>query len=141
MANLSQNSDDEYLAYTKWGHLREAGEVYRRVRRDHPPGKEIGLDFWLAPYEVATGDRALVLRTAEDWARRRATSFVSAIEIAAMFSAAGETEAALRWLELAENEKAHGSSFIKVGMGWMWGDQLRESPRFKAILGRMRFPG
>jgi tetratricopeptide (TPR) repeat protein len=56
--------------------------------------------------------------------------------IALIHAQLGETDEALRWLEMAVEEHSARLVYLKVDPGW---DQLRGDPRFHALLRRMNF--
>jgi DNA-binding winged helix-turn-helix (wHTH) protein/tetratricopeptide (TPR) repeat protein len=76
-----------------------------------------------------------VLRALE--AARARSIYVPATDLALVAVGMGDREAALTWLERAYDEHAHW-------MGWMRSfppfDPLRDEPRFKAIVAKMKFP-
>ena len=49
----------------------------------------------------------------------------------------GDREAALTWLERAFDEHAHWMGWMRVFPPF---DPLRDEPRFKALVAKMRFP-
>ena len=76
-----------------------------------------------------------VLRALE--AARARSIYVPATDLALVAVGMGDREAALTWLERAYDEHAHW-------MGWMRSfppfDPLRDEPRFKALVAKMKFP-
>jgi len=68
---------------------------------------------------------------------RRAQGYVPASSVADIYIGLGEHEEALRWLELAYEERDIRLVWLKVGWEYV---RLRSDPRFQAILSRMDFP-
>jgi serine/threonine-protein kinase len=64
-------------------------------------------------------------------------SYEVPVQIAMIFTALGETNDAIRWLE--EGYRTHDGNMVllKVLPGW---DSLRADPRFEVLLRRMKFP-
>ena len=81
------------------------------------------------------GEALEVLRALE--AARARSIYVPATDLALVAVGMGDREAALTWLERAYDEHAHW-------MGWMRSfppfDPLRDEPRFKALVAKMKFP-
>ena len=67
---------------------------------------------------------------------RRKTEYVSPYNIASIFNALGETESALKFLEIAYTEKDVRMVFLKVEPKW---NNLRTNPRFAALMKQMKF--
>jgi TolB-like protein/Tfp pilus assembly protein PilF len=59
-------------------------------------------------------------------------------DLAAFYSQLGDTAAALRWLNKAEEQKAEGLGYLKTD--WHF-DPIRKEPQFQAVVARMKFPG
>ncbi len=73
-----------------------------------------------------------------DLMERRAQEYVPASSLANVHIGLGEHDEALRWLEVAYEER----DVFLVWLKEMWiYDPLRSDPRFQDILGRMDFPG
>jgi tetratricopeptide (TPR) repeat protein len=64
---------------------------------------------------------------------RRAERWVSAYEIAIIYSSIGEFDNAIRWLTLAEREHAVGFTFVRVDPRL---EALRSDPRFRELVQR-----
>ncbi len=92
----------------------------------------IGRAFGLAGRQ--TEARALLLQLMD----RRAEAFVPASALADIYIGLGEYDEALRWLEVAYEERDISLVWLNVYWGY---DPLRSDPRFQAILDRMDFPG
>ncbi len=68
---------------------------------------------------------------------RRAQEYVPASSVADIYIGLGEHDEALRWLEVAYEERDINLVWLKVGWDFV---RLRSDPRFQAILDRMSFP-
>ena len=64
-------------------------------------------------------------------------SYVGPLQIAIIHTALGETDEALRWLEKAYRGRDANMVLMKVLPGL---DPLRDHPRFRDLLQRMKFP-
>ena len=69
--------------------------------------------------------------------RDRAKTFVSAVDIAAVFAGLGERDSALSWMEKGIDEHAGWLEFIKIDPRY---DPLRGDPRFQAVQRRVGLP-
>jgi 3-methyladenine DNA glycosylase/8-oxoguanine DNA glycosylase len=69
--------------------------------------------------------------------QRRESSYVSAYDIATIHLALGETDAACRWLDEAYAE--HASFLIHIHWDPRF-DNIRDDPRFDALIRRIRLP-
>jgi tetratricopeptide (TPR) repeat protein len=67
----------------------------------------------------------------EDILQRRTEQWVSAYEIAIVYSLLGEADAAFRWLAMAEREHAVGFTFVRVDPRLQ---ALHSDPRFHSLL-------
>ncbi|HYE15929.1 MAG TPA: tetratricopeptide repeat protein, partial [Pyrinomonadaceae bacterium] len=65
---------------------------------------------------------------------RRPQEWVTAFEIAVIYSLLGESDEAFRWLEEAEREHAVGFTFVCVDPRL---DQIRDDPRFEEVMSRV----
>jgi serine/threonine-protein kinase len=62
---------------------------------------------------------------------------VSAFDMAALNLATGDRDGALSWLERGYDVRDMWLAELKA---WPWFDELREHPRFRAVMERMKFP-
>jgi hypothetical protein len=62
--------------------------------------------------------------------------YVTPCLVAQIYAALGETDAALRWLEIAYRERAAWMIILKVDPRF---DGLRSEPRFEDLVRRMNF--
>ena len=69
--------------------------------------------------------------------KRKEREFVPASALAQIYVGLGEDDEALRWLELAFEER--NVSLVWLKEIWVY-DPLRSDPRFQSILDRMDFP-
>jgi len=63
--------------------------------------------------------------------------YQSSYAIAVIYAGLGETDEALKWLEIACDERATWMIFLKVHPYF---DNLRAEPRFQELLQRLQFP-
>ena len=105
-----------------------------RVLQPLPPSYagRIGHSYGLAGRQ--TEARALLAQLME----RRAQEYVPASALADIYIGLGEHDEALRWLEVAYEER---NIFLVWLKEWETYDSLRSDPRFQDILDRMDFPG
>lgn len=83
------------------------------------------------------GRRADALAILNDLLELRRTTYVPPTGLAAAYVGLGESEAAIRWLELGYEERDGDMVLLNTFPLW---DPLREDPRFRSLLARMRFP-
>jgi TolB-like protein/Flp pilus assembly protein TadD len=83
----------------------------------------------------AGGYREAMRQAAEALAARSNRAY--AMDIATLYVYAGEKEKALDWLEIASVEKIQNMVYLNVYPKW---DPLRDDPRFKELIRRMKFP-
>jgi TolB-like protein/thioredoxin-like negative regulator of GroEL len=88
-------------------------------------------------YSLA-GRHAEARATLSELMERRAQAYVRPSALVEIFVGLGEFEEALRWLEVAYEERDIGLVWLKEG--WVF-DRLRSDPQFQVILERMNFPG
>jgi serine/threonine-protein kinase len=74
-------------------------------------------------------------RVFKDLLELRATRYISAFDLGLIALRLGDEDEALRWLEQAEQDRAHQMAFLKVDPRL---DRLRSRPRFRALLERLR---
>lgn len=68
---------------------------------------------------------------------REEQAYVPALRIARLYAHAAEKDKALPWVEKAYEERE--PPLVHLWVSWDW-DNLRDSPRFHALLRRMNFP-
>jgi TolB-like protein/DNA-binding winged helix-turn-helix (wHTH) protein/Tfp pilus assembly protein PilF len=124
-----------------------AGAIYRRKKMYPESVAEFRLARTLAPDQTWSDVQfvgALVESGERDEARvilneillRSKSRFVPPYHIALVYNALGETKQALAWLEKAYGVRDPKMTFLKTG-NWK---NLREDPRFAALMERMHFP-
>lgn len=86
---------------------------------------------------AACGRAADAREILHDLIERREEQWVTAYEIAVVYTLLGETEEALTWLAQAEREHAVGLTYIRVDPRL---DALRTDPRFQELVGRVCRP-
>jgi eukaryotic-like serine/threonine-protein kinase len=95
------------------------------------------------PYAIATlgyvlgrcGQREEALTYLRDLEQRAATGYVSSVAFATLYIGLGDVERALDWTERALEERRGWVAYLKVNPIF---DPLRESPRFRALVEKMR---
>ena len=80
-------------------------------------------------------DAAIILRELTD---RSKQGLVSTFDLAALHVAMGEHDRALSWLERGYADR---DMWLAELTGWPWFDDLKDHPRFRAVVQRMNFPG
>ncbi len=83
------------------------------------------------------GYEGAMRRAAETLAARATRTYVSGYDVATLYSHAGEKERALDWLERAYQQRESRMVYVNV-QPWVR-DQLRDEPRFQALLKRINF--
>ena len=76
-------------------------------------------------------------RAAEVLAARSERTYIPSVRVARLWVHAGETDTALAWLE--KSFERHEPPLVHLDVAWDW-DPLRSEPRFRSLLGRMKFP-
>ena len=117
------------------GRLDEALEVTERggsLAPDNPSYR------WFSGYVYGrAGRQPEALAIAQQLERRRTTEYVPALMIANVYVGTGDWDSAIRWMDVAFNERepqlAQISSFPIY-------DPIRSDPRFQDLLRRMNFP-
>jgi len=85
--------------------------------------------------QEAGGYKEAMRQAAEALAARANRAY--ALDIATLFTSAGEKGKALDWLEIAHQEKIQNLVYLNVYPHW---DPLRDDPRFQELIRRMNFP-
>ena len=86
---------------------------------------------------AAIGRRNEARQLLEELLARREEQWVTAYEIAVIYSLIGDRDEAFRWLAQAEREHAVGFTFVRVDPHL---DRLRTDPRFTQMLQRLDAP-
>jgi tetratricopeptide (TPR) repeat protein len=86
---------------------------------------------------VAAGNRGEALRILGELKQQSKHSYISPWRIAWAYTALGQNEEALVWLQKGFDTYAGGMDRLKVGPEL---DPLRSDPRFQELLRRMNFP-
>ncbi|HET6702639.1 MAG TPA: protein kinase [Gemmatimonadaceae bacterium] len=121
------------LAVAMQGDLVEAERVLREAITLRGAGA----------YAVATlgyvlgraGNRDAALALIRDLEQRAATGYVSSVAFATVYLGLGDVERALDWTERAHAERRGWVTYMRVNPIF---DPLRDSPRFQALLEKMR---
>ena len=87
-------------------------------------------------YAVA-GKKAEAVGLVEAYKRLSSREYVDSYMVATVYSALGDKDQALSWLERARQEHSGGLTFLKVDLFW---DPLRSDPRYQALLRQLNFP-
>ena len=121
--------------YAKRGDFDKALEQVAELERRQPESPTV-MGFAGRMYGFAgrqTEARALLSRLLQ----RRGQEYLPASRPADIYIGLGEHEEALRWLELAYEERDVAMVWLKESMVY---ESLRHHPRFQALLDRMDFP-
>jgi eukaryotic-like serine/threonine-protein kinase len=81
------------------------------------------------------GDREGAIRQLRDLEQRAQAGYVSPVAFATLYLGLGDVEAALNWTERAREERRGWVAYLRVNPIF---DPLRESPRFHALVEKMR---
>jgi TolB-like protein/Flp pilus assembly protein TadD len=77
------------------------------------------------------------IRKLRELTRRSEKGLVSAFDMASLYTALGDKEQALAWLERGYEQRDYWLAQLK---GWPWFDPLATDPRFQNLLRRMNWP-
>jgi TolB-like protein/Tfp pilus assembly protein PilF/predicted Ser/Thr protein kinase len=121
-------------AYHMTGQHKKAIDVWKTWFNSR--GEFVDEEALIRGYEEGGYYRALST-VADTKVERRKRTFVSAWQIATLYTRAGEKEKALDWLEIALEEEDPNFSYICVDPIF---DELRDNPRFKKLLGLLNLP-
>jgi serine/threonine protein kinase/tetratricopeptide (TPR) repeat protein len=81
------------------------------------------------------GDRDGALALVSDLEKRAASGYVSSVAFATLYIGLGDVEQALDWTERAREERRGWVTYLRVNPIF---DPLRESPRFRALVEKMK---
>jgi TolB-like protein/Tfp pilus assembly protein PilF len=113
--------------------LRELQTAIESSGRHQWPVARLGLVY------AASGDQMRALEIITELEQRRQTEYISAMDIAAIYTQLGEVEKAFEWLEKAYEERA--SLLFSLARFPLYStDKLRNDPRFEALLRRIGLP-
>jgi serine/threonine protein kinase/Tfp pilus assembly protein PilF len=88
-------------------------------------------------YSLAcAGDLSYAQKIAAELEERLKTEYVSPVELATVYLALGDTEKTLDWIESAVDDRRGWVAYLRVHPIL---DPVREEPRFKAMVQRMKF--
>ncbi len=119
-------------AYTAKGMHKEAVEVSERRARTDP--ESFGRMVGLAEAYAGAGRREDALRILEEVR----VSAVDSMDVAYVYAALGDADAAFEWLERAYEERDFLLSFFLTNPVFA---RLHSDPRFQDLLRRMNYPG
>ena len=121
--------------YTEMGNFAAALEEFRELARLHDDG-DIALGFLGHCYGMAglTGEARDIIRRLEDAVGKR---YVMPYSLALVHAGLGETEAALKWLNVLYEDHNDWLLWLKVAPELKG---LRGEPRFNELLRRIGFP-
>jgi tetratricopeptide (TPR) repeat protein len=102
-----------------------------------PPYQQSGFDIAVA--YAAAGDRrnAIIAQTNEMRRLQQENLYVRPGYLAELYTALGNKDEAMRWLERGYREHDAWLALLKV---WPRFDALRSDPRFQELVRRMNFP-
>jgi TolB-like protein/DNA-binding winged helix-turn-helix (wHTH) protein/Flp pilus assembly protein TadD len=119
-----------YEQQRKWP---EAIAAYEKLKDIYKLGYLVGIGHaWAASGHRAEAESALA--QLQELSKQM---YVSPVFFAAIYSALGEPQTALEWLERGYRERATSMIGLHVNP---WLDDLRPDPRFQNLLGRIGFP-
>jgi serine/threonine-protein kinase len=84
-----------------------------------------------------SGRRDDAIRIIEELERRGRQGYISATTFAFIYTALGDKEKAIAYLEKGYEERAFQMQFLKVDPRW---DKLRDDPRFADLMRRVGLP-
>jgi serine/threonine-protein kinase len=88
-------------------------------------------------YSLAcAGDLSYAKQIAAELEHKMKTDYVSPVELATVYVGLGDTEKTLDWIERAVDDRRGWAAYLRVHPIL---DPVRDEPRFKAILNRMKF--
>ena len=119
------------------GETDESGPACARARAAAPVGTDLILDALLAFVCAKSGRPEEARETLEAWKGVVGQRLIDPTLEAVVRTGLGEREAALACLEKGYAEHAPMMVFLKTAAFF---DELRDEPRFREILRRMRFP-
>jgi len=90
----------------------------------------------LAYSRACAGDLAYARQIAAELEHKMKTDYVSPVELATVYVGLGDKEKTLDWIERAVDDRRGWAAYLRVHPIL---DPVREEPRFKAILKRMKF--
>jgi eukaryotic-like serine/threonine-protein kinase len=132
------NKTSNYLglwgAYFRTGRYREAAAAAREYFRGAGDGEFVDL---LGEGESGAAYRSGMRHTGDAMAERSATRHIPALRVARMYAHAGDSDAAIAWLERAFAN--HESPLLRLDVVWDWVD-LRADPRFQDLRRRIGLP-
>ena len=121
--------------YQELGQFDEALAAFRRVGeqlRDWPVA--IAARGFVEGVAGRRGEAMATLAELERLGRRK---FVTSYGIALVHAGLGDSDASLKWLGHAFDERSNWLVWLRLDPRW---DRLRSDPRFVRLVGRMRFP-
>ena len=110
--------------------LAEAKKYYAALG-DHESAQALDLGYAQGGYQEA------MRRAAETLAARSRTTFVPPLDVATLYTYAGDNNRALEWLE--KGYEGRNPDMPYLGLFPIF-DPLRDDPRFQDLLRRMNFP-
>jgi serine/threonine-protein kinase len=123
-----------WIAYDRKGQREEA---YRHLLQTLRLYRHDSAAAAVEETYAKSGYPAAVQKAAEELAEISRTRYVDSNQIAWLWSASGNREGALRWLEQAFDRRAAVLVWLNVPGEF---EPLRGDPRFQALLARLRFP-
>jgi TolB-like protein/Tfp pilus assembly protein PilF len=93
---------------------------------------------WLGVTYATCGDSARARQKLDELHALEKTQYVDPVTFAAIHSALGEMDEALRWYEKAFEDRTPNMVYALIVP--QFSPELAGNPRYKAIVGRMRFP-
>ena len=137
---IESGGDLPFIRLALWDNLFVTGQyekAYEEARRFY---ELMGQAEVLASIErgyQTGGYRKAMIGAAESLVEVSATTFVSAVDIAKLFTQAGASDRALEWLERSADVPETGLVYVMADPVY---EGLRGDPRFEAIRSRMNLP-
>ncbi len=115
--------------YREQGKLSDALDIYIRVvQNSGQPSAGLGITY------ARLGKKEEARRVIEKLIERARTKYYAGDQIAAVYAALGEKDAAFQWLNRAADERSGGIHVMATGHEF---DTLHDDPRFPALLQRI----
>lgn len=123
------------LSYQQKGMMNESLRALEKARELSP--RSVNTLASLGNAYAVAGDRSKARAILEELQRQAKQKYVSAFQMALIHVGLGENEEALRWLEQAYEERATLLTYVGRDPRF---DPLRDDPRFRHLIRRIRLP-
>ena len=123
------------LSYQQKGMMKESLLALEKARELSP--RSVNIAASLGNAYAVSGDRSKARAILDELQRQAKQKYVSAFQMALIHVGLGENDEAIRWLEQAYDERATLLTYVGSDPRF---DPLREDPRFRALIRRIRLP-